>query len=367
MKINQIKPWVNKAEANYIKKIVQKTYLTEGDETLKFEKYFIQNFKVKHSIAISNWTSGIFACLKALNIGKNDEVIVPNLTFVATTNAIILAGATPVLCDVDQNNLCLDLKNINKKISKKTKAIIPVHLYGHCCDMEKLIKICKEKKLHLVEDAAQAIYSTYQNKFLGTIGVLGGFSFYGNKIITTGEGGLILTNSSKLRNKIYEIKNHGRLKKGVFIHEEIGYNFMFTEMQAAIGNIQVKKLKKILKRKKEIFETYKKGLAKIKSISFMKNLPKNKPVHWFSNIFTKDKFLLKKFLEKNKIQTRDIFLPLNLQPCYRKYKVIKNIKDKFPISNKIFKTGLSLPSSSSLKNSEIKLIIKKIKEFYLNR
>jgi len=173
-----------------------------------------------------------------------------------------------------------------------------------------------------------------------------------------------LTNSSKLRNKIYEIKNHGRLKKGIFVHKEIGYNFMFTEMQAAIGNIQVKKLKKILKRKKEIFETYKKGLSTIKSISFMQNLAKNKPVHWFSNIFTKDKLKLKKFLEKNKIQTRDIFLPLNLQPCYRKYKIIKNIKDRFPVSNKIFNTGLSLPSSYNLKNSELNLIINKIKKFY---
>ncbi len=364
MNINQISPWIDKLEANYIKKVIEKKYLTESNETNKFEKYFQKNFKIKHAVAISNWTCGIFACLKALNIGANDEVIVPNLTFVATINAVILAGAKPVLCDVDQENLCINLNLLEKYITKKTKAIIPVHLYGHSCNMEELLKISKKNKIPIIEDAAQAIFSTYGNKFLGSIGILGGFSFYGNKIITTGEGGIILTKNTKLRNKIYEIKNHGRLKKGVFIHDKIGFNFMFTEMQAAIGNVQVKKLKKILKRKEYIFNIYKKELSKIKSIKFMKNLPKNKPVHWFTNIFTKDKKKLKNYLSKNKVQTRDIFFPLNMQPCYKKNKLIKNLKDRFPISNKIFNTGLSLPSSYELKNSEIKFVIKKIKDFY---
>ena len=142
---------------------------------------------------------------------------------------------------------------------------------------------------------------------------------------------------------------------------------MFTEMQAAIGNVQVKKLKKILKRKEQIFKIYKKGLSNIKAISFMINLSDNKPVHWFSNIFTKDKIKLKKFLEKNKIQTRDIFLPLNLQPCYRKNNIIKNIDEKFPISKKVYNTGLSLPSSYSIKNSELSFIINKIQKFYFKK
>ncbi len=366
MKINQIKPWIDSSEANYIKKVVRKTFLTEGKETEKFENFFVKKFKVKHAISVSNWSCGIFACLKALNIGKNDEVIVPNLTFIATLNSVILSGATPILCDVNEQNLSIDLNKIEKKITKKTKAIIPVHLYGHCCELSKLLKICKKNKIYMIEDAAQAIYSTYKKKKLGTLGIFGGFSFYGNKIITTGEGGIVFTNNSKLRDKIYEIKNHGRLKKGVFVHKEIGYNFMFTEMQAAIGNIQVKKLKKIINRKEKIFKIYKKELSDIKSISFMKNISNNKPVHWFTNIFTKDKARLKIFLSKNNIQTRDIFLPLNLQPCYRGKNIVKNLNEKFPISNKIYKNGLSLPSSYDLKSSELKFIIKKIRKFYLS-
>ncbi len=364
MKISQIQPWIDNNEANYINKVVKRGYLTENKETSKFEKFFEKKFQINFAISVSNWTLGIFACLKALNIGKNDEVIVPNLTFVATINAIILAGATPVICEVDDKNLSLDLNKVNSCISKKTKAIMPVHLYGHCCDMGELKRICKKKNIVIIEDAAQAILSKYKNKYLGTIGLLGGFSFYGNKIITTGEGGIILSNSKNLRNKIYKIKNHGRLKKGVFKHEEIGYNFMFTELQAAIGNVQLKKLNKILKKKEKIFKFYKKELSKIKSLSFMKNIPDNKPVYWFSNIFTNKKKKLKIFLKKNGIETRDIFYPINMQPCYRGTNLIKNLKNKFQISKKIYDTGLSLPSSYELNVKELKFVVKKIRQFF---
>lgn len=364
MKIKQIQPWINKEEASYIKKIVQKKYLTEDKETSKFEKFFEKKLNINYSIAISNWTCGIYACLKVLEIGENDEVIVPNLTFVATINAVIMAGATPVICDVEPDNLCINVDQVSKYITKKTKAIIPVHLYGHCCDMSKLLQISKKKNIYIIEDAAQAICSTYKKRYLGTIGSLGGFSFYGNKIITTGEGGIILTKSKNLRDKIYRFKNHGRIKKGIFEHDEIGYNFMFTELQAAIGNIQIKKLNKILNKKKKIFQKYKKELSSLPSIKFMKNLPENEPVHWFTNIFLKEKKKLKNYLNKKNIQTRDIFLPINLQPCYNKKKILKNINNKFPVSQKIYDTGISLPSSYELKNKEQDYIIDAIKKFF---
>ena len=312
MKISQIQPWIDNNEADYINKVVKRGYLTENKETSKFEKFFEKKFQINFAISVSNWTLGIFACLKALNIGKNDEVIVPNLTFVATINAIILAGATPVICEVDDKNLSLDLNKVNSCISKKTKAIMPVHLYGHCCDMGELKRICKKKNIVIIEDAAQAILSKYKNKYLGTIGLLGGFSFYGNKIITTGEGGIILSNSKNLR----------------------------------------------------IFKFYKKELSKIKSLSFMKNIPDNKPVYWFSNIFTNKKKKLKIFLKKNGIETRDIFYPINMQPCYRGTNLIKNLKNKFQISKKIYDTGLSLPSSYELNVKELKFVVKKIRQFF---
>ena len=306
-KIIQIEPWIGLDESNYIKQVVNKTFLTEAAETKRFEDKIKKKFKSKYALAVSNWTNGLYMSLKAFNIGKGDEVIVPNVTFIATVNSVIMAGATPVICEIDEKNLSLDINHFKKIISKKTKAVIPVHLYGYCCNLDILNRICSKKKIKIIEDAAQAIGAKYKKKYLGTIGQIGGFSFYGNKIITTGEGGVILTNSAKLKKKLYELKNHGRSKKGIFKHDSIGYNFMFTEMQAAIGNIQLSKLNKILKKKETIFKLYKKELSKIKNINFMTPVKFNKPVHWFSNIFTKKKKMDLKNILRIEIYKREIF------------------------------------------------------------
>ena len=362
--INQIQPWISNDEGNYLKKVLKRKYLTENKETIKFENNIKKKFKAKNAIAVSNWTNGIFLLLKAANIKKGDEVIVPNLTFIASVTPIIWAGATPVLCDVDFTNACIDLNKLKKLINKKTKCIIPVHLYGHCCNLTELFKIVKNKKILIIEDAAQSIGAKYKNKYLGTIGDMGGYSFYGNKIITTGEGGIIFFKNSRLKNRIYALKNHGRSKKGVFKHEIIGYNFMFTEMQAAVGNVQLKKLKQILEKKKEIFNFYKKKLAHIKKINFLENIKENSPVYWFSNIIVKNKKNLKIFLNKNGIQTRDFFLPLNKQPCFKNKKIIKNIHSQFPASDHFYNYGLSLPSSYNLTKNRLNYIIKTINSFY---
>lgn len=363
-RINQIEPWINSREANYIKKVVKKTFLTEQYETKKFENNLKKRFKAKNCMTVSNWTAGIFMCLKAINIKPGDEVIVPNLTFIATATPIIWLGAKVVLCEVEKGNLNLDLKYLERLITKKTKCIIPVHLYGHCCDLEKLRKIANKKKITLIEDAAQSIGAKYNDKYLGTIMEFGGFSFYGNKIITTGEGGAIFFKNNNLSKKLYALKNHGRKKKGIFKHDEIGYNFMFTEMQAAIGNIQLNKLNKILKKKEKIFRYYKKNLKDIKNLKFMNPINKNIPVYWFTNIFIKNKIKLKKYLIKNGIQTRDIFYPLNKQPCFKNIKNIKNIKSRFSVSSEIFNTGISLPSHYNLSIKELEFIVDKIKKFF---
>jgi len=363
-KIKQIQPWIDNKEANHIKRVVQRTFLTEDKETKKFENSIKKIFHSKYPVAISNWTNGIFCTLKALNIKKNDEVIVPNITFIATINAVLMSGAKPVVCEVDEKNLSINLDHLKKIISKKTKVIMPVHLYGHCCEMNKLRTIIKNKKIYIIEDAAQAMGAKFDNKFLGTIGTFGGFSFYGNKIMTTGEGGIVLTNNKKLSKKIFSLKNHGRQTKGIFKHEEIGYNFMFTEMQAAIGNIQLLKLKKILKKKEKIFKLYKKNLKNIDSIYFMENHKKNIPVYWFTNIFTSKKKGLSNYLKINRIQTREIFYPIHLQPCFKKNNIKIKFSKKYPISEKIYNNGLSLPSSYDLSLKNQMYVIKKIKEFF---
>lgn len=364
-KIVQVYPWINKDEKNEILKVINSTFLTEGKKTLLFEKKISKFCKSKFSISFNNWTSGLFAALKVIGVKHGDEVIVPDLTFIATSNSVYLSGAKIILAPVSNDNFCLDLDKLESLINKKTKAIIPVHLYGQCCDMNKLKKILKKfkKKIYIIEDAAQAIGSKYRGKSLGLLGDLGGFSFYGNKIITTGEGGAIITNNLKLKKKLYEFKNHGREKKGTFIHKSIGYNFMFTELQAALGISQINKLPKIIKRKKEINNMYKKGLKNISEIEFPKISQNCDPIHWFTNIKCKSKSKLQSYLGRKKIQTRDFFLPLHMQPCYKNNKkIIKKLS--LSNSNKIYNNHLSLPSAYEISNNEIKYVIKSIKQFY---
>lgn len=363
-KINQISPWIDNKEFKNLNSVMKKTFLTENKETFRFEKNLKKIIKAKFITTYSNWTCGLYACMKILNLKAGDEVIVPNLTFIATINSVIMANLKPVLCEIDEDSMCMDLESFKSSITSKTKAVIPVHLYGNCCDMSELKKICKKKKIYIIEDAAQAIGSKYKNDYLGTIGDLGGISFYGNKIITTGEGGAVISKNKKNYEKLYKFKNHGRMGKGIFKHKSIGFNFMFTEMQAAIGNEQLNKLSKIIKKKKKIFDYYKKNLKGLKNIIF-KDPPNNcNPVYWFSNIFTKDKVKLAMYLNAKKIQTREAFYPLNLQPCYKKTNIVKNKNKKFSVSKKIYDTCLSLPSSYNLSKREQDLVIKNIKKFY---
>lgn len=364
--IIQYKPFLDQKEANYLKKIISKTFLTENAETKKFENNFSKKFKMKNVIAISNWTVGLFAVLKSINIKEGDEVIIPNLTFFATATPIILCGAKIVLCDVETDNFSLDLKKLEKIITKKTKCIIPVHLFGFCCEMDELKSICNKRGIYLVEDSAQALGAKFRNKFLGNLGDFGGFSFYGNKIITTGEGSIIVSKRKKFIGKIYSLKNHGRRKKKIFKHKELGYNFMFTEMQAAIGNVQLKKFSSILSKKRKIYSLYFENLKDIRELSFPKPIKYNQPNYWMTCIFVKkNRNKLKAFLHQKKIETRDNFFPINLQPSLKSNNHIKKSNDDFQNSKKIYNESIILPSSHDLKEKEIKYICDQIRSFYL--
>lgn len=363
-KIIQIYPWIDNKELKEVTKVIKSTFLTENKYTKKFEKKFQSITKAKYAIAVNNWTMGLFCCLKALKIGKNDEVIVPDITFIASANAVILAGAKVVLCNVDSETLNISTSNIEKMITKKTKAIMPVHLYGNSCNMTELLQIAKKYKLKIIEDAAQGLGVFYKKKHVGTIGDVGGFSFYGNKLITTGEGGIITTNNKKIYDEIQQLKNHGRKVKGKFIHEKIGYNFMFTDIQAAIGLAQISKLKKIINKKLAIYKYYKSNIKKNEGIKYIKELDKTSSVYWFTNIITKQAQKLKKFLLKKNIESRNCFYPLSLQPCYdNNNDIIKKYVNKENSLN-IYKSLLSLPSATQININELNKVVKNINSFY---
>ena len=359
--ITQIEPWIDNRELDELKRVIDSTFVVEHNLTKEFEEMICEMTGSKYAVAMTNGTAALFCCLKALGIGEGDEVIVPNITFIATANAVIMTGATPVLCEVGTKTFQIDIKKAEECITNKTKAIMPVHLYGQSSDMTAILEFAKLHDIKVIEDAAQGVGVLYKEKHVGTFGDLGILSFYGNKTITCGEGGVVLTDDEELRNACYRLKNHGRDGKGTFKHHHIGYNFCFTEMQAAVGISQLKKLPDIISRKKEIHDLYYEKLGSLNSgfvpIEDSKNCT---PVHWFTSFLSCEKYKLMDFLKENNIQSREFFYPLNAQPCYNNE--IRKVGN-YETSMSIFDSGISLPSSYNLtKENQIK-VINKLEEF----
>lgn len=354
--INQIEPWLDKEEEKEVLKVLRSGWITEAKKTQEFEKIISRFVGSNYASVLSNGTITLFVALKALGIGKGDEVILPDFTMVASCNSIILAGAKPVFVDIEKETLCLDLNEMENKITKKTKAIMPVALNGRAPNMKKLLNIAKKHSLFIIEDAAQALGSYYEGKHLGSFGDIGSFSFSTPKIITTGQGGALVTNNKKLYENIIRIKDFGRINRNTQDHDEIGYNFKFTDIQAAIGVVQTKKLPWRLKRKKEMYRLYYENLKNIGEIQFIKtDLEQTSP--WFIDIIVPDPVKLQKYLKSKKIGSRLFY------PAIHTTKPYKTVK-KFPNSLWVSQHGLWLPSSTFLSDSDIMTVCKAIKIFY---
>ena len=363
--IIQIEPWIDDEEMNELRRVVESTFVTEGIITKEFEDKIKSLTGSKHAVAMTNGTVALYVSLKSLGIGHGDEVIVPDMTFIATANAVIMAGGTPIFCEVDPETYCIDVIAAKTLVTKKTRAIMPVHLYGQAADMTAVMNFATEFNLYVIEDAAQGVGVKFSGQHVGTFGNLGVLSFYGNKTITCGEGGIILTNNDELALACYRLKNHGRERKGIFIHEEIGFNFAFTEMQAAVGVAQLGKLKRIIERKKEIHDIYVSELNGLTELSPCRIDSRVDPVFWFTSFETDSLEKLTDYLLHEGIQTRRFFYPLHLQPCYGKNIEISNLNSRsFPISEAIYKKGISLPSAYHLTNRDQEFVINKIKHFY---
>ncbi|HEC66311.1 MAG TPA: DegT/DnrJ/EryC1/StrS family aminotransferase [bacterium] len=357
--IPQIEPWIDECELKELEKVIKSTFITEGEATEEFESLIKEYTGSKYVVAMCNGTMALYAILESLDIGEGDEVIVPDMTFVATANAVILAGAKPVFCDIDPLTKCIDVNEVSKLINNRTQAIMPVHLYGLSADLDPLLEICQKHHLFLIEDAAQSMGVKYKDRHTGTFGIGGILSFYGNKTITSAEGGAVLTNHEQIAKSCYRLKNHGRDRKGIFKHEMIGFNFSYTDLQAAIGIAQLRKLNKIIKRKKEIRECYKKELGNIEKITFQEIPGYIKPVFWFTNIYFEDAEGFSTYLKNHNIGTRRFFYPLHIQPCYAYLSA-----NKCEESLRTYNTGVSLPSSYTLTDSDLKYICETIKNYF---
>ncbi len=357
--IIQIQPWIDGSELDELKRVIESTFVTEAGLTDEFEALTRDLTGSSHAVAMANGTAALFCCLKALGIGDGDEVIVPNITFIATANAVIMAGATPVFGEIREDTLCIDVDWAERLVNEHTRAIIPVHLYGQSADMGAVMDFAETHNIAVIEDAAQGVGVTFEGRHTGTFGNMGILSYYGNKTITTGEGGMMLTEDPALAQAVYRLKNHGRDTKGTFIHEHIGFNFSFTEMQAAVGIAQMKKLPQIIGRKKEINDRYRSELNATADFEHAYIDPRCSPVHWFTSILVPDAGHLEEQLAEREIQSRRLFYPLHLQPCYEPY--IDRQHD-YAISEAVYARSLSLPSSVILTNEEQERVIEALNE-----
>jgi perosamine synthetase len=365
--IVQVEPWVDQDELRELERVIDSTFLVEHELTREFERKTAQMTGAKHAVAVCNGTMALFACLKAIGVEQGDEVIVPNLTFIASANAVILAGAIPVLCEVYEDTFCIDLRRAEKLVTGRTKAIMPVHLYGQSANMEEVIAFAQCHGLRVIEDAAEGIGVRYDGKHVGTFGDMGILSYYGNKTITCGEGGIVLTNNDVLAKAAYRMKNYGRDRKGTYIHETIGFNLSFTDLQAAIGISQMKKLPAIVNKKRGIHDRYVQELQQVHQFRPVYIDPRCEPVFWFTSFLCDDPQALSDFLLSRSVQTRRFFLPLHQQPCYATGKNVRIPDGDFRISESIYRQGISLPSSYSLTEDDQTHVIEQIRHFYANR
>lgn len=353
-------PSVGQEEKRYLNKAIDSGFVsTIGPFVEQFEEKFASYLSIKKAVSLQSGTAAIHMALHELGIKKNDEVIVPVLTFIATVNPVIYVGARPVFIDVDINTWNVNASEIRKRITKKTKAIIPVHLYGNPCNMEEIMDIAKQYNLYVIEDATESLGAKYNGKLTGTFGKFGCFSFNGNKIITTGGGGMIVSRDVKRINHIRFLINQARSDSSEYFHPEIGFNYRMTNLEAAIGIAQSKKIEIFLSKKTKFNSIYKKELKNIGRIRFQDTYKQAESSFWFNCIVIdkcKDIVSLQHKLMLRGVPTRRIFMPIIESAPYRFYKD-SNYKNSYYI----FNNGLALPSSTLNSEDDIYYVCQIIK------
>ena len=359
-------PKIFGSERYYVNKCLSSGWISsEGMFVNQFEKLFSKYNQRKYGIAVANGTAALEIAVKSLNLKKGSEVIVPSFTIVSTIICLTKLGLKPILVDSDLNNWNMNVDQTIQQITKKTKAIIITHIYGFPVDMDKILRIAKKRKIEIIEDAAEMIGQKYKGKNCGSFGRISTFSFYANKHITTGEGGMILTNNKRIYDKCRSLRNLCFNTVGNrFKHTDIGWNYRFSNLQAAFGLGQLKNIQWIVKRKKEIGRRYYEQLKFNKNIIIqgLKN-SYSENIFWVFGILLKKKNKLKrdsivKKLLNEKIQTRNFFFSMHMQTIFKKEKIFK--KKKLPIAEYLSNYGFYLPSGLGISNKEIDYICKKV-------
>jgi len=366
-------PQITSDDRKIIQSVLKNTLLTDGPILRNFESAFSKFTNTKYAIGVSNATSALHLSLKAVGIKKGDEVIIPDITFIATSSAIMLTGATPVLTDVNDDDFNISIKSIRKNITSKTKAILPVHFAGQSCDIKKIAKLARSNDLLLIEDCAHALGTKFENKHVGTFGNVGCFSFYPTKNITTIEGGMIITNSKKIAEYVTSARNHGltkslvsRFSKGKpwdYDVIEAGYNYRLDEIRSALGINQLKRIRAINLQRKNACDYYNSKLKNIKGL-IIPNYPKNSlsSYHLYIIKITND-FKLSRDQLFRKLLDSGIRTSVHYKPLHE-FTILKTkgkIKDKLKVSKKLYDEILSLPLFQNIIRKEQNLVIDCIK------
>ena len=372
IKFPAYEPWISNEDKKIVNKTLNQNMLTLGPQLEKFENDFCKYSNSKYAIAVSNCTAALHLSLMALGIKKNDEVIIPDLTFVADANAILACNAKPVITDINKENFFLSISNIKKNITKKTKAIIPVHIYGQVCNIEEILDVAKDNNLKIIEDCAHAVGTFHKSKHVGTLGNTGCFSFYPTKNITTAEGGMVITNSKQIAEKVKQLRSHGMTKSlknrysseypWVFDIIEPGYNYRLDEIRAALGITQLKRIKKINELRKKASFYYHKNLQNIPGIVLPDMVQDRSHSYHLYTIRVTSSYKLSrnqlfKKLKNNGIRTTVYWMPVHQYTAYQKFAKKSNIFN----TQKIYDEILALPLFPNISKIHQDNVIKVIK------
>jgi perosamine synthetase len=347
-------------EKSMVAEVIGSGFLNDGEVTSKLEKQVAELLGSKHVVATTSGTSAIFLALAAAEVGAGDEVIVPDVTFIATANAVTLAGAKPVLVDIDPERLTLDPQAVERAITKSTKAIVPVHVSGRAADLSAILEIGKRKGIAVVEDAAEAFLSKHQGKCLGTFGVAGCFSLSPNKTITTGQGGLVATDDDRLHVKLRQLKDQGRPVRGTGgddTHNVVGYNFKLTNLQAAVGLAQLKKAADRLERMKKIYQGYAAGLKGVPGISVLPFSVETGEVPQWTDVIVERRDALFEHLRAHGMHGRKFWHALHTQAPYQAP------EEMFPSSTKQVARAMWLPSAFTLTDADVASVCQEARKF----
>jgi perosamine synthetase len=348
--INQVEPYITESEIRAVDEYMRSGgWITEFEKTALFEKMISEFLCTKYAVVVPNGTIGLYLALLAAGIGKGDSVIVPDFTMIASPNSVVWANADVLLCDTERDTLCLDLQRVRPR--KDTKGLMYVSINGRSGDMGEIKDYCRDHEMVLIEDACQSFGSKWKGKYMGTFGDIGVFSFSPHKIITTGQGGAIVTNNEEYYDRVKKLKDFSRVKPGVDIHTGIGYNFKFTDLQAVLGIEQLKSIDFRMRKKREIYQAYMNALSESKGRFSLLPIDLSQVVPWFIDVICESqRDTVIKALKDSGVGSRPFYPPIHSQEPYKKH------GGSFPVTEELASKGLWLPSSLSLDQSDIQRI-----------